>query len=111
MNEISCAPAFFLFYDSHCFYFFTEYSPDIPHPQEEDPIHSAYTLLKFCLFQSQWLKIILQVFQKFIYPLSGSVIHQEYALTSYIFQPLTNHGNIGMRRMDLGDYADHRTKN
>ena len=74
-------------------------------------VHQPYTLLKFCLFQSQRLKIILQVFQKFIYPLSGSVIHQEYALTSYIFQPLTNHGNIGMRRMDLGDYADHRTKN
>lgn len=44
MNKISCTPAFLynpLFYDSHCFYFFTEYSPDIPHPQEEDPIHSA----------------------------------------------------------------------
>ena len=67
MNEISCAPALFYFMILTAFIFSANILRIFHTLRKRIPFIQPYTLLEFCLFQSQRLKIILQVFQKFIY--------------------------------------------
>ena len=68
MNEISCAPAFFYFMILTAFIF----SPNILRIfhtlRKRIPFIQPYTLLKFCLFQSQCSRSSFRSFQKFVYP-------------------------------------------
>ena len=70
------------------------------------PFVQSEALLEFCLFHCQMRQIFLQIFHKFADAFPGYIVDQEDAFTAGIDQPLSDHGNIRIRRVNLCDDAD-----
>ena len=72
------------------------------------PFVKANTLLEFRLFKRKLREIILQIIHQLTDAFPGLVIYHKDPLTAHVLHPLSDHGNVGMGRIHLGDDPDQR---
>ena len=72
------------------------------------PFVKTKALLEFRLFKRKLREIILQIIHQLADAFPGLVIYHKDPLTAHVLHPLSDHRNIGMGRIHLGDDPDQR---
>ena len=67
-------------------------------------------LFKLRLFQSELREIIFQIIHQLADAFPGFIIYHKNALTAHVLHPLSDHGDIGMGGIHLGNDPNQRAE-